>query len=150
MITDPRERLEAAHEQDPRDVPYGVFIRDPWPAGVGMFFWYRDAEAREAALLDEHHLVGDGVDEWPAARGKLSELLTELGELRPDTAERSRAITDCCYHVEWWGTFEDLARGGDEFSVDVRDGFLDEDGGGRPVSASEDAAFVEHVRHYGF
>lgn len=150
--------LNAAQARDPRKAPFGVFTRDPWPAGIGMFFWYSTPEERLAALLDLHpFLEGEGDiaedrAEWSDARGRLEAVLAPCPEWDTEVAAQVQPITSKRFDLDWIGTFDDLRSDQSELAIDVRERLRGGDGEDTdtPIADDEVEAFAEAVREYGF
>ena len=57
MAKQPRDELGKRIDADPRVSPWGIRTADPYPQGIGIFFWYdTEAELREA-IWDGSHSV---------------------------------------------------------------------------------------------
>lgn len=144
--------LDEAHSRDPRLAPYGLFVRDPEPVGIGMFFWYASEQDRLTSLLDVHHRPAEEDEQWPAVRKELALVLDSLAPLRPASVGEIGDLTQDHYCVEWWGTLDDLVSGQDPWAIEVRGRFrsdIDEESP-RLISTAELDAFVAMLAEYGF
>lgn len=142
-----------AIDRDPRENRFGYFSGGSFVLdSVRVFAWFPSLSSMQHNILEvEPRNYGvEDVSEIQAYQVRLAPILDRLGSegLTPQLLEAVRAVIGDLYSIEWWGTFDDIASGKDEFAREVLDGFLDDDA---PQSVREEDMndFVEYLETYG-
>jgi hypothetical protein len=152
---------EESAERNPRTAAIGLFSREEWAEGVGIFQWFEDFES--AKFMISHIIPAIQVDPdedgemkqtYEATREALSAILKPVGKIEdftPELVERlAEALGD--QPILWIGTFEGLCSSDNEWCADLRESFRadDDDPSSEPIKKSEVKDFVEFVQTYGF
>lgn len=146
---------EAAASRDPREAPYGIFTGDSFVlASLRVFLWFESVEQMIDHLLDVEPrryevTPGNGLEEY---RARVRPILARVREegLTEHLRREFNPGEDGGFVVDWWGRYEDLRDGRDDFGCEVRDGFVRRWGAGDERSPLErEEEFVEFLWNCG-
>ena len=117
---------EEVVDRDPRVFPYGFLASD---MHVGMISWFKDVDEMMEFLLKTEPIIwdyeGKELENYTEAISKIAKKAKSVGlneELRISINE----LVSKDFIVEWWGTFDNLLKGEDKFTKNVREEFLEE------------------------
>ena len=146
---------EAAGSRDPREAPYCILSGDSFVlASLRAFLWFESTEQLIDHLLEVEPRrykvgAGNGLEEYQARVRPILGRVREEG-LTEHLRREFNPAEDGGFVVDWWGRYEDLRDGRDDFGCEVRDGFVRRRGAGNERSPVErEAAFVDFLWNYG-
>jgi len=147
---------DAAITADPETHPWGFFSVDPWVGGAGVLLWFESPEQLLAGVREcEPALYLSDADDIAALQENVDQLLARLAQGEDAYAILAELDDRCEACVVWFGQFDDLLRGGDEWAVERRVEFRAPDvdveepeADASPITADEHADFVNYIRAY--
>jgi hypothetical protein len=156
--------LQFAHEADPRQHRYGMFISEDHPWGIGMFHWFESEAALLHALTRIMPIAMTTLD--AADADDLVDRLVQTAEGFPPSDRLGGAcIAQLQVHlrklacIDWVGSFEDLCASDLERPTDLRQRFREDAVKAEAAAAALQAApikpdeledFVEYIREHGY
>lgn len=138
---------ESALERDPRTAQVGIYTGGSFVLdALRVFMWFDNLEQLAEYLLEVQPEFYD-MDEDDSAeyKAELTPLLDRLQRDGIDEALRKEINAAAgAYVIDWWGPFDELARGETDFAQGIVALFLDEETP-RRLQAEELDDFVEHL-----
>lgn len=140
-----------ALERDPRVACFGFHIGSSFVlGGVGVFLWFISIQDLKEHLLEvEPKGAGCESDEelnkYQAAVKPILDHIEKEGLSSTVLTKLNEAIKDSSV-IFWWGTFDDLLKGENEFTRNTLDGFLPEEREGGLIRPDEMDEFVSYLQ----
>jgi hypothetical protein len=145
---------EAAWSRDPRQAPFGILSGDSFVlSSLRVFLWFESVEQLIDHLLDveprQYKVTpSNGLGEYQARVRPILARASEEG-LTEHLRREFNPAEDGGFVVDWWGRYEDLRDGRDDFGCEVRDAFARRWGGDERAPLDREDEFVEYLWNYG-
>jgi hypothetical protein len=138
--------------RDPRVFPYGLYVADMC-AGIGVISWFKDVDEMMEYLLKTEPIIwdyeGETLDHYTKNILKISGEAKSSG-LNEELRVSANKLVASDFEIEWWGTFDELLKGEDEITKNIREEFLDIEEGGSNSDIPDESigAFIEWLKTF--
>jgi hypothetical protein len=152
-VKDWESAANEAGERDPRVARYGYHIGSSCVHdNVSVFLWFNSIQDLAEHLLEVEPKVfelesADELDEYQIAVKPILGYIEKDGLSSTLLAKLNEAIKDHAV-IFWWGTFDDLLKGENEFARDTLDRFLSEEQEGGLIQPNEMDEFVDYLKEF--
>jgi len=160
LASSPIETMESAQRASPIEFPFGAFSGDLGGgagAGVMFFHWHASPSELLSAIAEIEPLLRDfSKAEADSFQQRFGQARNKGGKLTAELLDEVNTILkESDSTIGWWGSFADLKNSQEGFCNDFRLQFRLDLGsrlksGHSPIDNSEEPAFIEFIREFGF